>query len=189
MHSAVPNSTLACRTVHGSICECGAVPNSTLSCRTVHGSICECGAVPNSTLSCRTVHGSICECGAVPNSGLTAAQQQNNRALPPAPPPPRLPAPAHLQVGESEPVPFFYQNLGEAEYLVSLYCFMRLLGYPAAKISVLTTYNGQKALLRDVFERRCANNPLYGRPSKVGGGCEGGQGGNEVAQCGHSPGA
>lgn len=44
---------------------------------------------------------------------------------------------------------------------------MRLLGYPAASISVLTTYNGQKALLRDVIERRCANNPLFGRPHKV----------------------
>ena len=43
----------------------------------------------------------------------------------------------------------------------------RLLGYPASKISVLTTYNGQKALLRDVFERRCANNPAFGRPHKV----------------------
>jgi intron-binding protein aquarius len=45
---------------------------------------------------------------------------------------------------------------------------MRLLGYPAHKISVLTTYNGQKALLRDVFERRCAHHPAFGRPAKVG---------------------
>lgn len=59
------------------------------------------------------------------------------------------------------------QNLGEAEYLVSVYQYMRLLGYPAHKISVLTTYNGQKALLRDVFERRCAHHPAFGRPAKV----------------------
>lgn len=45
--------------------------------------------------------------------------------------------------------------------------YMRLLGYPAASISVLTSYNGQKALLRDVIERRCAHNPLFGRPHKV----------------------
>ena len=32
---------------------------------------------------------------------------------------------------------------------------MRLLGYPASKITILTTYNGQKALLRDVFSQRC----------------------------------
>lgn len=45
--------------------------------------------------------------------------------------------------------------------------YMRLLGYPAHKISILTTYNGQKALLRDVIERRCAQHPAFGRPAKV----------------------
>ena len=59
------------------------------------------------------------------------------------------------------------QNLGEAEYLVSLYQYMRLRGYPADKISILTTYNGQKALIRDVVERRCAGHPAFGRPLKV----------------------
>lgn len=61
------------------------------------------------------------------------------------------------------------QNLGEAEYLVSVYQYMRLLGYPANQIAVLTTYNGQAALLRDVFARRCADHPAFGMPSKVGG--------------------
>lgn len=70
-------------------------------------------------------------------------------------------------VGESEPNPFFYQNLGEAEYVVAVYMYMRLIGYPAEKISILTTYNGQKHLLRDVFNRRCAENPLIGLPHKV----------------------
>jgi intron-binding protein aquarius len=121
--------------------------------------------------------------------------------------------------GESEPAPYYYQNLGEAEYIVAVYrwglgvllllsaapacrkpfrraqqsillarslcqcsnfcllllllllfltrSFMRLLGYPASKISILTTYNGQKDLLRDVVEARCANHPLIGRPHKV----------------------
>jgi intron-binding protein aquarius len=31
----------------------------------------------------------------------------------------------------------------------------------------LTTYNGQKHLIRDVIEARCAKNPAFGRPSKV----------------------
>jgi intron-binding protein aquarius len=44
---------------------------------------------------------------------------------------------------------------------------MTHIGYPADKISILTTYNGQKHLIRDVIENRCANNPLIGRPSKV----------------------
>lgn len=44
---------------------------------------------------------------------------------------------------------------------------MRLLGYPAQKISILTTYNGQKFLIRDVLNKRCAKNPLLGFPMKV----------------------
>jgi intron-binding protein aquarius len=35
--------------------------------------------------------------------------------------------PYHGQ-GETEPVPYFYQNLGEAEYVVALYQYMRLVG-------------------------------------------------------------
>ncbi len=45
--------------------------------------------------------------------------------------------------------------------------YMRLLGYPAEKISILTTYNGQKFLIRDVLNKRCAKNPLLGMPMKV----------------------
>ncbi|XP_018583353.2 RNA helicase aquarius isoform X2 [Scleropages formosus] len=70
-------------------------------------------------------------------------------------------------VGESEPNPYFYQNLAEAEYAVALFMYMRLLGYPAEKISILTTYNGQKHLIRDVINQRCASNPYFGHPSKV----------------------
>ncbi|KAL3310388.1 hypothetical protein Ciccas_011048 [Cichlidogyrus casuarinus] len=73
----------------------------------------------------------------------------------------------YMGVGESEPSAFFYQNLAEAEYLVATYMYMRILGYPAERISVLTTYNGQKHLLRDVLEARCAENPLLGMPDKV----------------------
>ncbi|WKY11101.1 hypothetical protein Q1695_003001 [Nippostrongylus brasiliensis] len=69
--------------------------------------------------------------------------------------------------GESQPSPYFYQNLGEAEYAVALFTYMRIIGYPADKISIITTYNGQAQLIRDVVERRCANNPLIGAPAKV----------------------
>ncbi|KAL3158109.1 hypothetical protein ABBQ32_011710 [Trebouxia sp. C0010 RCD-2024] len=69
--------------------------------------------------------------------------------------------------GETVPVPYFFQNLAEAEYVVTLYQYMRLLGYPAEKISMLTTYNGQKALLKDVVERRCAHHPAFGVPHKI----------------------
>lgn len=45
--------------------------------------------------------------------------------------------------------------------------YMRLIGYPSHKISILTTYNGQKHLIRDVINIRCAENPLIGKPHKV----------------------
>lgn len=69
--------------------------------------------------------------------------------------------------GETEPTPHFIQNLGEAEYVVAIYQYMRLLGYPASKISILTTYAGQRALVRDVLAHRCANNPIFGLPKIV----------------------
>lgn len=69
--------------------------------------------------------------------------------------------------GESSPTPFFYQNLGEAEYVVAVYQFMRLLHYPAEKISILTTYNGQKSLIRDIVNQRCLGNPLFGAPADI----------------------
>ena len=69
--------------------------------------------------------------------------------------------------GENQPSPHFIQNLGEAEYAVALYQYMRLLGYPASKISILTTYAGQKALVRDVLTHRCAGNRLFGMPRIV----------------------
>lgn len=70
--------------------------------------------------------------------------------------------------GEMEPSPHFIQNLGEAEYAVALYQYMRLLGYPASKITILTTYAGQRALIRDVLTHRCKGNRLFGLPRWVG---------------------
>jgi intron-binding protein aquarius len=37
--------------------------------------------------------------------------------------------------------------------------------YPKEKIAILTTYNGQKELIRDVLNRRCAWNPFFGLPT------------------------
>ncbi|KAJ2798680.1 hypothetical protein H4R21_003832 [Coemansia helicoidea] len=69
--------------------------------------------------------------------------------------------------GESEPRRFFYQNLGEAEYVVAAYQYLRLRGYPPERIAILTTYNGQRALIADVLERRCAWLPHFARPAAV----------------------
>lgn len=69
--------------------------------------------------------------------------------------------------GEMTPTPHFIQNLGEAEYAVALFMYMRLLGYPASKISILTPYSGQRSLIRDVLGHRCASNILFGLPRIV----------------------
>ncbi|KAI1417713.1 P-loop containing nucleoside triphosphate hydrolase protein [Hypoxylon sp. FL1857] len=69
--------------------------------------------------------------------------------------------------GEVEPTPHFIQNLGEAEYAVAIYQYMRLLGYPASKISILATYAGQRALIKDVLSHRCAKNVIFGLPKIV----------------------
>ena len=57
--------------------------------------------------------------------------------------------------------------MAEAEYVVAVFMYMRMIGYPADKITILTTYNGQKHLIRDVIQQRCAENRLIGRPHKV----------------------
>ncbi|KAL8790778.1 MAG: hypothetical protein Q9213_000402 [Squamulea squamosa] len=75
--------------------------------------------------------------------------------------------PDYKGTGESQPTPHYIQNLGEAEYAVAIYQYMRLLGYSASKISILTTYAGQRALIRDVLGHRCAKNRLFGLPRIV----------------------
>eukprot|EP00963_Diacronema_lutheri_P001261 scaffold80_cov325-Pavlova_lutheri.AAC.51 len=68
---------------------------------------------------------------------------------------------------EHSPAPHAFQNLGEAEYLASVFQYARLCGHRRNCISVLTTYASQKQLLRDVFARRCGRNPLFGMPADI----------------------
>jgi len=75
--------------------------------------------------------------------------------------------PDYKGAGEIEPTKHFVQNLGEAEYAVAIYMYMRLLDYSADKISILTPYVGQRALIRDVLVRRCRDIPLFGMPRIV----------------------
>lgn len=72
-------------------------------------------------------------------------------------------------MGESTPTPYYYQNLGEAEYVVALFQYMVLMGYPPDTISILTTYNGQKELITDIVSQRCGvGTPLGGvRPRAI----------------------
>jgi intron-binding protein aquarius len=71
--------------------------------------------------------------------------------------------------GESTPTPYFYQNAGEAEYVVGLFQYMVLIGHSPEKISIITTYNGQKELISDILNQRCGHGtPLEGvRPRAV----------------------
>lgn len=65
--------------------------------------------------------------------------------------------------GETSPTPYWYQNVGEAEYVVALFQYMVLIGYSPDKIAILTTYNGQKELISDVLKQRCGQGtPLEG---------------------------
>ncbi|RKP18539.1 P-loop containing nucleoside triphosphate hydrolase protein [Rozella allomycis CSF55] len=66
--------------------------------------------------------------------------------------------------GETEPIPHFIQNLGEAEYIVAVYQYMRLIGYPKDKITILTSYLGQKELIKDVLKQRCGWTNYFGIP-------------------------
>lgn len=71
--------------------------------------------------------------------------------------------------GETSPTSYFFQNVGEAEYAVALFQYMVLIGYSPQKISILTTYNGQKELIQDILSQRCGSGtPLSGvRPRAV----------------------
>jgi intron-binding protein aquarius len=73
----------------------------------------------------------------------------------------------YLGAGESSPSPHFIQNLGEAEYAVAIYQYMRLLGYPAEKITILAMYGGQRALIQDVLDQRCTGHPFFGLPGAL----------------------
>lgn len=77
--------------------------------------------------------------------------------------------PEFLGQGETEPAPGVFQNIGEAEYVVAVYQYMRLMNYPANKIAILTPFRGQRTLIREVLARRCEwNLELFGSPMFVG---------------------
>ena len=60
-----------------------------------------------------------------------------------------------------------YQNLEEAEYVVSMYQYLRLLGHPGRSIVILTTYEEQSNLIKDIMNLRCVDSPHFGKPNDV----------------------
>lgn len=45
--------------------------------------------------------------------------------------------------------------------------YLILKGYSAKQISIITTYNGQKLLIRDIINKKCAWHSLFQKPYKV----------------------
>jgi len=52
-------------------------------------------------------------------------------------------------------------------FILRSYMYMVLIGYDPSKITILTTYNGQKLLIRDIISRKCAWHSLFRKPSKI----------------------
>lgn len=73
--------------------------------------------------------------------------------------------PDYNGAGEYAPRPQAWQNVGEAEYVVALYQYMRLLNYPRENITLLTPFESQKSLIQDVLDLRCRRNPIFGLPT------------------------
>lgn len=57
-----------------------------------------------------------------------------------------------------------YENFGEAEYLVSLYRYMRLLGYPREKIDLVATTRLQKKRIEQLAKQKCKQG-FFGTPA------------------------
>jgi len=45
--------------------------------------------------------------------------------------------------------------------------YMCLQGYDPSKITIITTYNGQKALIKDIIKQKCSWNPIFKNPKKI----------------------
>ncbi len=73
----------------------------------------------------------------------------------------------HKSQGEVEASPNQYTNMGEALYILATFQYMRLIGYPNEKISIITSYDSQMELIQKLFMQRCLNNPKFGMPASI----------------------
>ena len=53
-----------------------------------------------------------------------------------------------------EPMPKVYQNFEQAQFITSVYMYLRLMGQPKYSITILTLCEGQVELIRDMFRNR-----------------------------------
>jgi intron-binding protein aquarius len=70
----------------------------------------------------------------------------------------------HVDGQEHSPSPHYYQNLNEAEFVVAVFMFMCLIGYNPDDITILTTYKGQKDLIKDIVKQKCEMNSFFSKP-------------------------
>jgi intron-binding protein aquarius len=68
--------------------------------------------------------------------------------------------------GEICNTPYNFENKAEAEYVVACFMYMRMLGYSADSVVILTAYNAQKRLIEKILKQRCSH-PVFGSPRKV----------------------
>ena len=73
----------------------------------------------------------------------------------------------YMSRGEVSVLGGSYQNLAEAEFVVAAFSYMRLLGYPAEKIAILTTHADQASLIDDIVRQRCVPEDFLGSPGAI----------------------
>ena len=69
--------------------------------------------------------------------------------------------------GEEMNSNYSFYNLAEAEYCIGLFMYMCLVGYNPSQITILTTYNGQKDLIKEIYSKKCGWNKLFGNIGKI----------------------
>ncbi|KAJ3451265.1 RNA helicase aquarius [Anaeramoeba flamelloides] len=60
------------------------------------------------------------------------------------------------QIGNND-----YINYAEAEYIVSVYQYLRFLKYPSNVIKILTPYNSQKRLILKILKQKCSWSKIF----------------------------
>jgi len=67
--------------------------------------------------------------------------------------------------GQTSPHAHAYENLAEAEYVVSTFQYLRLLGHPTESIALVAAYGAQRSLIERLASERCAHAPqVFGKP-------------------------
>ena len=69
--------------------------------------------------------------------------------------------------GEEMNSSYSYYNLPEAEYCIGIFMYMCLVGYNPENITILCTYNGQKELIKEIYNKKCTWNKLFSNIGKI----------------------